>query len=64
MNVLYMMIGISSTAIGVFLMVKYKFYRYKSKDMQFAASLRAFMAAAVLTLFGILILINEIKKIY
>ena len=49
--------------VGVFLMARHKFYKYKTTDMLFAASLRAFLGAALIVLVGILAVINELKKL-
>lgn len=63
MNITFFIIGIACLIVGAFLMTKHKFYKYKTSDMLFAASFRAFLGAAVLALFGILIVINELKKL-
>lgn len=63
MNFQFLVVGILSVILGIFLMVKHKFYKYKSSDMLFAAKLKVFSSSAVLALFGLLVLINELKKV-
>jgi len=44
-------------------MLKNKFYKYETSDMLFVAKLKVFLGAAILVLYGLLILINELKKV-
>ncbi|KIA95216.1 hypothetical protein OC25_07850 [Pedobacter kyungheensis] len=63
MNFPFLIVGILSVVFGIIMMVKHKFYKYKSSDMLFAAKLKVFSSSAILVLFGIMILINELKKL-
>lgn len=63
MNITFLAIGVISLLIGVVMMIKHKFYKYKTSDMLFATKLRVFLGSAVLVLFGVLIVVNELKKL-
>lgn len=63
MNVAIFIIGVVFLTVGVFLMTRHKFYKYKTSDMLFGTSLRAFLGAALIALIGILAVINELKKL-
>ncbi len=63
MNITLFIIGVACLTVGAFLMTRHKFYKYKTSDMLFAASLRAFLGAALIVLIGILAIINELKKL-
>lgn len=62
-NITFFVIGVVSLFVGVIMMIKHKFYKYKTSDMLFVTKLRVFLGSAVLALFGILIVINELKKL-
>lgn len=63
MNITFFIVGIVSVILGVILMIKHKFYKYKTSDMMFFSKFRVFSGSAILALFGLLILINELKKV-
>ena len=63
MNIQFFIVGVISVLLGMVIMLKNKFYRYKTNDMLFVTKLRVFLGSAVLVLFGILIMINEIRKV-
>lgn len=63
MNIQFFCVGVLSLAIGLVMMMKSKFWKYETGDMMFAAKLRSFLGFVLVALFGILILINELKKI-
>ncbi|GEC77322.1 hypothetical protein B0A61_03900 [Flavobacterium aquatile LMG 4008 = ATCC 11947] len=59
----FLLIGIISLIIAIFLLRKYKFYKYKTSDMLFATKLQVFLGALVLAMFGIMIILYEILKL-
>ncbi|KIA88626.1 hypothetical protein OC25_26040 [Pedobacter kyungheensis] len=63
MNFLFFIVGVLSVALGIFIMLKNKFYKYETSDMLFVTKLKVFLGAAILVLYGLLILINEVKKV-
>jgi hypothetical protein len=63
MNSTFFLVGVVSLSTGVLMMLKHKFFNYKSTDMLFASKLRVFLASAVLALFGVLLIFNELKKL-
>ncbi|MBB6502760.1 hypothetical protein HDF25_004943 [Pedobacter cryoconitis] len=63
MNITFLVVGIASIVIGVIMMTKSKFYKYKTSDMLFTAKLRTFLSSAILALCGMLIVANELKKL-
>lgn len=62
MNITFLAVGIASMLIGVIMMTRSKFYRYKISDMMFNAKMRTFLSAAILVIYGVLALYYEIKK--
>lgn len=62
MNINFFLIGSLFLILGIFFMTRSKFYKYKPDDMLFAATLKAFLGAALIALVGVIILFNEIKK--
>ncbi len=63
MNIQFFIVGIIAAILGVVLMLNHKFYKYKTSDMLFVAKLRVFLGSSVLTLFGLLVLYDELKKV-
>lgn len=63
MNVTFLGVGVISLLMGVIMMTKSKFYKYKTSDMLFTAKLRTFLSSAILALCGMLIVANELKKL-
>ena len=63
MNIQFFIVGIIAAILGVVMMLNHKFYKYKTSDMLFVTKLRVFLGSAVLTLFGLLVLYDELKKV-
>ena len=63
MNISFLVVGVISLVLGIVMMIKHKFYKYKTSDMLFATKLRVFSSSAVLALFGLLVLYYELKKV-
>lgn len=63
MNIKFFLIGILCLIGGAIIMSRYKFYKHKTSDSLFGTKLGVFLSAAILALFGILILISEFKNL-
>ena len=63
MDMQLLAIGFCSLVVGIFLMIKYKFYRYKINDARFDTKLRVFMGSLILTISGIIIVIHAFAKL-
>lgn len=63
MDIQLLTIGVFSLIGGVLMMIRYRFYKYKISDALFDTKLRVFMGSLILTITGIIIVINELKKL-
>ena len=64
MDVRILLIGVLCIVIGLMMMIKSKFYKYKTSDMLFAAKLNTFIAFAFVVLLGIFFLGHELNKLF
>lgn len=64
MDVQILLIGVLCIVVGLMMMIRSKFYKYKTSDMLFAAKLNTFIPSAFLVLLGILCLGHELKKLF
>jgi hypothetical protein len=60
MDIKFFIIGVLSSVAGVFLVTRHKFYKYKTSDMLFVTKLRVFLGAAILVLYGVLIILMNV----
>jgi len=63
MDITVFSIGLILLIVGGWLTNKNRFYKHKLSDMLFASELKIFFGGLILFISGILIIINEIKKV-
>lgn len=63
MDISLFVISIISFIVGIFIMVKNKFYKYETDDMLFATKLKVFLGGLLFSLIGIYGLISEMLKL-
>lgn len=63
MDVKYIILGILFVVIGLVIMLKHKFYKYKTDDMLFATKFKVFFSGIIACFIGFYFLINEIVKL-
>ncbi|SES26644.1 hypothetical protein SAMN04488023_15215 [Pedobacter rhizosphaerae] len=63
MNIQFFIVGVCFLIVGVILMWKYKFFKYKAIDTLFYTELKVFLGALILAGMGLAIIINELKKV-
>ena len=63
MDIILFSIGFISLIGGIILIIRNRFYKHKSSDMLFVAELKIFLGGLILSISGLLILINELKKV-
>lgn len=56
--------GVIATLIGVFICLKYKFYRYSTDDMLFATKLKVFMSGLLSILIGVCCFLSYFFNIF
>lgn len=64
MNYSFLLIGIICLLLSICLLFTNKFYKRKERDMLWATGSNFFGSSIVLAIFAILILINELRKLF
>ncbi len=64
MDIELFFISILFILVGIFIMKKYKFYKYETDDMLFATSLKVFLGGLIFGLVGVFGLITQIIKLF
>ena len=64
MDVKLLLISILFIVFGIMVMVRHKFYKYRSDDMLFATKFRVFMSGLLSTFVGCYILVSELLKFF
>jgi len=63
MNVKYIILGVLFVVIGLVIMLRHKFYKYKTDDMLFATKFKVFFSGIIACFIGLYFLIHEIAKL-
>ena len=64
MDIKLFLISIRSIVVGIMVMVRHKFYKYKTDDMLFATGFRVFTGGLLLSLVGCYILVSVLLKFF
>lgn len=64
MNILVLCIGIAELVFAIPMLIRNKFYKYDIRDSLFETKFRVFGALVVMATMGLIIVINELSKLF